>query len=106
MFTINSVTIYLAKTLLVIVLISIIYSWILKTWNFFAEKNVTFVRGWPVLGSHTEVFLGKASMPESFMSIYKKYPQNKIIGLYEIGGNPSYLVCIRLLFCAVSARVI
>lgn len=56
------------------------------------EKNVTFVRGWPVLGSHSDVFLGKTSMTESFTSIYKQFPQKKIIGLYEIGGKPSYLV--------------
>lgn len=92
MFAINSLTIYLAQTLQFIISISITYSWILKTWNFFAEKNVKFVRGWPVLGSQYEVFLGKSSMAESLTSIYKKFPKNKIIGLYEIGGKPSYLV--------------
>lgn len=92
MLSMNMITGYLAVALLSIITIFFSYSCILKTWNYFSDKNVKCFRGLPVLGSHYRVYLGKLCMIESLQSIYNKFPQNRIVGIYELGGRPSYLI--------------
>lgn len=36
--------------------------------------------------------LGRASMPDTLVNLYKRYSQHKFIGFYQMGGKPMYLI--------------
>lgn len=92
MFSFVGVTSYLIFLLFVGLLTWIFYLLVVKHWNHFTERNVNFYRGIPLLGSHALAMLGRTSMPESVQNAYNKYPKNKVLGLYEVGGRPSYMI--------------
>lgn len=70
----------------------IIYHTIIRTWNFFTKQNVKFVRGLPIIGSHWKAFVGIETVAASFQNLYEKFPNDRIIGFYELFGKPAYLV--------------
>lgn len=45
-----------------------------------------------MLGSHWAMVLGRDSMASSFGNIYKQYPNEPFVGMYDLGGSPSYLI--------------
>lgn len=95
MFEFSSVTSFLAYTLFISTLLRFVYTFILKNWNYFADRNIAFERGWPVLGTifgNINLILGKISMPDSMYNIYKKHSERKFVGIYDLGGKPSFLI--------------
>lgn len=93
MFEFSGVTNFLTFTLVVSVIVRIIYLLIVKKWNYFTERNVEFERGWPIVGSMYAAMLGKISMAIASQQIYQRHPNKRFIGMYEMGGNPSFLIC-------------
>lgn len=95
MFEFCSVTITLATTLVVTTLMYIIYVLMIKHWNFFTERNIVFERGLPVVGTFfgdIQVLLKKKSVAESVQDVYNRHSNRKFIGMYDIGGVPSYMI--------------
>lgn len=71
----------------------VIYALIIRHWNYFTDRNVAFDRGVPFFGSQYKTFLGQDSFVGSISQIYNKYAKkHRIIGSYELGGQPSHMV--------------
>ncbi len=95
MFGLNSVTGFLAYVLGIAAFVHLFYTLVLRYWNYFSDRNVVFHRGFPVVGtilSDYQVLTGKKSIPESAQDLYNKHSERKLVGMYEVGGKPSYLV--------------
>lgn len=94
MFEFCGVTSVLASAIICIVL-HIIYKLIIKNWNYFVNRNVIYERGIPVIGTfmgNFKTLLGKKSIFESIQDIYDRHSNRKLIGIYDIGGSPSYFI--------------
>lgn len=70
---------------------AIVYHLVLKKWNYFAERNVPFVRGWPILGSLYEMFLGRKAFAVIMQNYYKRFNGHRFYGIYEI-THPVYVI--------------
>lgn len=70
----------------------IIYQLMLRTWFYFSDRNVKFVRGLPFIGSTYRSFMGLESAAITFQRCYERYPNEKFIGLFDFGGKPAYLI--------------
>lgn len=83
----------LALLLFTILVVRAIYVFIFRYWNYFSDRNITFHRGAPLLGSLYKTFLGTDSFLDSVTQIYNQHAKDhRIVGMYEIGGRPSHLV--------------
>lgn len=95
MFEFGSVTSFLAFVLCIAVLLRLVYTLIIKHWNHFSDQNIAFERGLPVLGTifgNINLILGKKSMPDSLYDVYTKHSERKFVGIYDLGGRPSFLI--------------
>lgn len=92
MFEFSGVTSFLLYTLVISVIVRIFYSLVIKNWNYFSERNVEFKRGLPVLGTMYPTMLGREAMAISSKNIYTAYSDRKFVGMYEIGGTPSFMI--------------
>lgn len=70
----------------------ITYHTIIRTWSYFTKKNIKFVRGLPILGTHWRAMFGLESIPESFGRLYTSFPNDAIFGIYELFGKPAYVI--------------
>lgn len=70
----------------------IIYQCVLKYWHYFQQQNIKFVRGMPLLGAMWKVGFGLDTYPSSILSIYNRFPNEKIFGFFYVGGTPKYLI--------------
>lgn len=73
-------------------LLCLVYLLIVRTWNYFSDQNVKFVRGMPLLGSTYRSVMGLEPAAISYRRCYEQFPKEKFIGIYDIGGQPSYLI--------------
>lgn len=84
---------YDSRWLLAITLaIAFLYYFVLKTWSFFDQRNVKYVRGWPVVGTLYRSVLGLESDDSDIKRVYDRYPNEKFVGMYDLLGSPSYLL--------------
>lgn len=84
---------YIFISLTIILLTLFIYCNVYKTWSYFYDRNLQFIRGWPIVGVQHQMFSrNKIPFAEIIKLWYNKYPNERIIGLYEIGGTPLYMV--------------
>lgn len=67
------------------------YHLVLKKWNYFTQRHVPFVRGWPLLGSLYESFLGRKSFHEVMKDYYDRFDGHRFYGIYEL-MIPIYVV--------------
>lgn len=74
------------------ILLSFVYHCVLKYWSFFSDRNVKFVRGVPFLGTTYKMLLGFEAMNDAFERIYNTYPDESVIGMFELGGGPVYMI--------------
>lgn len=58
---------------------------------FFSKQNVKFVRGWPLVGSLNEFITGKKAFSEFLVGLYRRYPDEPVIGFYNL-THPVYLI--------------
>lgn len=68
-----------------------IYHLVLKNRNYFSDRNVRFVRGWPILGSLYEMFLGRKSFADVMLNYYKRFDGQRFYGIYEI-SHPVFVI--------------
>lgn len=74
------------------VVAGLVYEYILRFWFYFSDRNVKFVRGFPLLGSIFKSILGIEPAAIAHRRCYECFPAEKIIGIYELGGRPSFLI--------------
>lgn len=74
------------------ILFLISYLFVLRTWFYFTDRNVKFIRGLPFLGSAYKTILGLESIAIELQKCYENLPNCKIIGLYDAFGAPVFLV--------------
>lgn len=74
------------------ILLGLIYQFVLRTWFYFSDRNVKFERGLPLLGSTYKSVIGVEPAAISFRRCYDHFPGEKFIGIYDFGGQPSYLI--------------
>lgn len=72
--------------------IAFVYQFIVRLWQYFSERNVRYVRGLPVLGSAYKSVLGIEPAAVAYRRCYDQFPTQKLMGIYEFGGRPSYLI--------------
>ena len=77
-FSVNWVVAVVTLTLIVV------YHLILKNWNYFTNRGVKFVRGYPVVGTMYGLIAGKESFYDIIYHLYNEYPNENIIGTYEM----------------------
>lgn len=82
---------WLITTILTIVFAAV-YHYVFRSWSFFSDRNVKFVRGWPLLGSTYRAVLGLEPGAISYQRCYEAFPNEKFIGIYEVFGEPTYLI--------------
>lgn len=68
-----------------------VYKFIYKHWSFFSDRGLHFRRGVPLLGTHYRMLLGKEPLAYSYQALYNAYPMEPIIGMYDVGGTPTFL---------------
>lgn len=79
-------------TLLTAIAIALSYHLILKNWWYFSNKNVKYIRGYPIIGSFYKMLLGIDSFAVNLCELYNTYPNESIIGIYQF-IEPVYLIC-------------
>lgn len=89
-FILNSLNIPIV--LLTSILLSTIYLCIVRRWTYFSRQNVKCVRGLPFLGAHYPMILRRTPFIELFRKHYRDFPTERLIGIYELGGVPVYMI--------------
>lgn len=73
-------------------LFAVVYQFVLRSWFYFNDCNVKFVRGLPLLGSAYKSVIGLEPAAISYRRLYERFAAQKFIGIYDLGGRPSYLL--------------
>lgn len=68
------------------------YQFVYKYWTYFLVRGVKFDRGIPILGSNYKMLTGKQAVGPAFQTLYNKFPCEPIIGMYDAGGYPLYVL--------------
>lgn len=71
--------------------ICILYQFVLKDWWYFSNRNVKFVRGWPIIGSLHEFFFGDKSFATVVLNFYRKFNGEQLFGIYEL-NQPVFII--------------
>lgn len=74
------------------VVFGFVYQLVIRYWFYFADRNVKFIRGVPLLGSAYKSLIGIEPAAISYRRCYELFPKEKFIGIYDVGGRPSYLI--------------
>lgn len=69
-----------------------IYYYVLRTWNHFRRYGIPFDRGVPPFGSYYRYLFKCESWSSTLKRLYYQHPNERFIGMYEIGGGVSYLI--------------
>lgn len=69
-----------------------VYQCVLKTWWFFDKRNLKYVRGMPLIGSTYRSTLVAESLAYDTKRLYDKFPNEHIIGVYNVFGMTNYML--------------
>lgn len=78
-------------SIILTLLLMVIYYTIFQHWRVFSKQNIIFVRGWPLVGSLKGFLTGKESFAETVVGLYRRYPNEPVIGFYNF-THPVYLI--------------
>ncbi|KAF5293746.1 hypothetical protein FQA39_LY03231 [Lamprigera yunnana] len=73
------------------VLAAIIYFYIIKPMSYWKDKNVVHEKPVPIFGNLLPVVLRKYSNNDLFQSVYRKFPNERYVGMYTF-SKPSLLL--------------
>lgn len=79
-------------TIFAVLISCFVYRFTLKTWWFFDNRNVKYHRGIPLLGSFYRSIMGLSNEASWTRNIYNQFPSERFIGIYDMMGQPSYLI--------------
>lgn len=82
----------LVIALLLLLVGYIVNTFALRTWNFFIDRGVNFDRGIPLFGTLWQSVMGRESVVTDVTNLYNRFPNDKYIGLYQMGGRATYLI--------------
>lgn len=68
------------------------YHNVLKNWSYFGDRNIKYERGLPLLGTFWRFFFNMDGQAQGMQKLYKKFPNERFVGMYETFGTPSYLI--------------
>lgn len=71
---------------------SAFYYYIVRPWNYFKRHGIPFNRGVPPFGSYYRQIFKLESLTKTLRTLYHKYPNERFIGLYEVGGGAGYMI--------------
>lgn len=74
------------------IICAIFYQCVIRYWSHFEDRGLKYVRGWPILGTQYKVLLGKQPITHAFDDIYNAYPDQSVVGMFEVGGGPVYVI--------------
>lgn len=77
--------------IIVTILILILYNCVWKYWWYFSDREVQFVRGWPIVGSLYKFFFGQESIAVAADSLYRQFPGEPFFGIYEL-THPIFVI--------------
>lgn len=77
---------------IILALLSVLYYYIIKDSQFFARKNVPFVKSLPLLGSSWKAIFGIESYFTYYQRIYKQFSKEKFFGAFDF-LQPVYVIC-------------
>lgn len=100
----NEISVKMIAILFFALVSLLIYKHAIRTWSFFSDRNVNLVRGYPILGTFTSAMIDRKVMVEEVQRIYNQYPDDRYIGMYELGGKPSVMICDAELVKAVTIK--
>lgn len=83
---------YWSVTVILTLLFGVVYHYVWRNWSFFSDRNVKYVRGWPILGSTYRTLLGLESGAIAYQQCYEAFPNERFIGIYETFNVPTYLI--------------
>lgn len=69
-----------------------IYYYFIRPWGYFQRHGIAFDRGVPPFGSYYRRFFNQESLMGMLRRLYYEHPNDRFIGMYEIGGSISYLI--------------
>lgn len=78
--------------LIITLVFVVIYYYIVRKWNYFKRHRIPYVRGIPPFGVHYRRLLKLETWSETLKRIYDEHPNERFVGMYDIGGNASYLI--------------
>lgn len=78
--------------LIITVFICIVYQYVLRTWWYFNDRNVKYVRGMPLLGTMYSSMCGLDSEAEHSQKLYERFPNERFFGMYDMLGKTSYFL--------------
>lgn len=82
----------LSSLLTLTVISAFIYQFIYKYWSYFTDRNIKYVRGIPLFGTNYKMIFGQEAPGPAVQRLYKTFPTEQIIGMYDMGGFPLYVV--------------
>lgn len=71
---------------------SALYYYIIRPWKYFQCRRIAFDRGVPPFGSYYRKIFNLESWTETLRKLYYKHPNERFVGLYEVGGGAGYLI--------------
>lgn len=78
--------------LLLTAISTVVYYYVIRPWNYFKRHGIAFDRGVPPFGSYYNKWFKGESWLETQKRIYYEHPNARFVGMYEVGGAPSYLI--------------
>lgn len=84
-------TITLLLTTIVLSFVWLFYEFV-KTWLFFKRYNIKYEFGVPPFGTYVSEIFGKESWQKTLERIYYKFPNERFVGLTDIGGKVQWLI--------------
>ncbi|XP_045520668.1 probable cytochrome P450 6a18 [Pieris brassicae] len=67
------------------------YFYSLRQFNYFSKKHIKYDRPLPIFGNHLQVVFSKKTEDEMLNALYKKYPNEKVVGYYK-GTKPIVVI--------------
>lgn len=71
---------------------AVLYLCVFRSWNYFSDRSVKFLRGVPFLGVQYKYLLGFDNIASAFQSDYNTFPDESFFGIFEALGQTAYVI--------------
>lgn len=70
----------------------LLYYYFVRPWRFFQRYAIEYDCGIPPFGSYYRRIFQIEPWSVTLQKLYSKYPNERVVGLHEIGGEPAFLI--------------